>query len=113
MSMRVPSRLITAIPRSVTKATALPSPVQRVVNGRDVLAASVVSDRGRDPSRLAAQSTNAPDGLCRQYARRPLEESSGAAPVRALAAGAGSSPGSTVAKTSATEPTAITAAAAT
>ena len=66
MSVRVPSRLITAMPRSVAYATAFPSPVQRVPNGRDVFAGTVVSDRAWEPSRLDAQRTNAPDGLCRQ-----------------------------------------------
>lgn len=80
MSTRVPSSLTTAIPRSVPYAIALPSPVQRVANGREVFAASVVSDRACDPSRLAAQSTKAPDGLCRQYASRPLVDSGCCAP---------------------------------
>jgi len=66
MSVRVPSSLITPIPRSVTYATAFPSPVQRVPNGREVFAASVVSDRASEPSKLDAQRTKPPDGLCRQ-----------------------------------------------
>lgn len=66
MSVRVPSRLMTPMPRSVTYATPFPAPVQRVPNGREVFAASVVSVRGWEPSRLEAQRTNAPEGLCRQ-----------------------------------------------
>ncbi len=61
-----------------------PSPVHRVANGREVLAASVVSDRACEPSRLAAHSTKAPDGLCRQYASRPLEDSGSCPPEAPL-----------------------------
>jgi hypothetical protein len=87
MSVRVPSSLITPMPRSVTYATAFPSPVQRVPNGREVFAASVVSERGWEPSRLEAQRTNAPEGLCRQYASRPVVESAWSVPVPELALG--------------------------
>src|SRR5688572_3397357 len=107
--MREPSRLITARPWSVATATALPSPVQRVPNGRDVFGGNVVSDRASEPSRFAAQSTKAPDGLCRQYASRPVDESCGA-PFLALGPEAGSAPASTVVKTSAIDPAAMTAA---
>ncbi|HTD63513.1 MAG TPA: hypothetical protein VK732_02125 [Verrucomicrobiae bacterium] len=62
----MPSTLMTPMLSSVAYATALPSPVQRVANGREVFAAIVASERAADPSRLDAQSTNSPDGLCRQ-----------------------------------------------
>src|SRR5256885_5734958 len=74
---------MTLRPRSVTNPTARPSPVQRVPNGRDELGGSVTSGRGLEPSKLAAQRMNAPAGFWRQYASRPVGESSGAARVAA------------------------------
>lgn len=97
--MRDPSSPIRAMPVSVMKATPRPFAVHRVPKGRDAFAASVVSGRALDPSRFAAQSTKVPEGVCLQYASRPLAESSGAlrgplgdAPTPAIA-----SPPSTVA----------------
>ncbi len=69
MSVRVPSTLTTAIPRSVTNATAPPFPVQRVPKGRDVFAARVVSGRALDPSRLDAQRTRRPNSSARCQTR--------------------------------------------
>src|SRR5207244_13654328 len=106
ISMRVPSRLMTPMLSSVAYATALPSPVQRVANGREVFAATVASERAADPSRLDAQSTNSPDGPCRQYASRPFEESGSAAPAPP-AIPYEWSPASTVVNTSATDPAAM------
>jgi len=97
MSMRLPSTPTTPMLSSAAYATALPSPVQRVPNGRDVFGGRVVSDRGPEPSRFAAQSTNGPDGLCRQYASRPLDESCCSEPGPPLAPGAAGLPVSTVA----------------
>src|SRR5947208_16532260 len=101
--MRVPSTLMTPMLSSVAYATALPSPVQRVANGREVFAGTVASERAADPSRLDAQSTNSPDGLCRQYASRPFGESGTAAPAPAANPGE-PAPASTVARTSAIDP---------
>ena len=102
---------MTLRPRSVTNPTARPSPVQRVPNGRDELGGSVTSGRGLEPSKLAAQRMNAPAGFCRQYASRPVGESSGAARVAAGAAPPAPSPDDAVVTTRAIEAPAITTAA--
>src|SRR2546428_13117836 len=78
ISTRDPSRRITPIPRSVTYATAPPSPVQRVPKGREVFALGVVRGRAEDPSGFAAQSTNAPAGVCWAYGCDPDGASHGA-----------------------------------
>ena len=99
---------MTLIPRSLTKPTPRPSAVHRVPNGRDALGARVMRGRGLDPSKLAAHSTNAPAGFCRQYASRPVAESSGVFRTVAPPGLAAVSPGATLPSTSAMDAPAMT-----